>query len=93
MAVGSQQYTVGTTAVLIAASPVASAQGVVGVAAANVVINNTGAVAYLGGSNVTASNGLPVPTSASTFITVTLYPGDQLYAYCATSTVVSVLQT
>lgn len=92
MAVGSQQYTVTTTAVLIASAPPTTGSpgfGQVG----SVVVNNTGATVYLGGSNVSATNGLAVATSATTYFTIALFPGDNIYAICATSSVVSVLQT
>lgn len=92
MPVGSQQYTVGSTPVLIAAVPPAT--GFVGFQqTSSVVINNTGATVYLGGANVSTANGLAVATSATTYFTVALFPGDQLYAVCGTSSVVSVLQT
>lgn len=92
MAVGSNQYTVTSSPQLIASMPPAT--GSPGYQqTGSVVINNTGATVYLGGSNVSTTTGLAVATSATTYFTVPLFPGDNLYAVCGTSSVVSVLQT
>jgi len=91
MAVGSQQYTVATGPTLIASAPGDALPGGTPSPSAWVTVNNTGATAYLGGSNVSASNGMPMLTATTQ--SFALFPGDQLYAFCATSSVVSVLQT
>lgn len=94
MAVGSQQYSVTSgSAVLIASMPPAT--GSPGYQqTGSLVINNTGGVVYLGGSNVSSSNGLAVASSATTYFTIPLFPGDSVYAIAASTTsVVSVLQT
>jgi len=89
MAVGSQQYTVGTTAVLLAQVPNSSAPGPVG----NVLVaNGSGTAVLLGGAHVASGTGYSLATSSS--VNIPLYPGDALYAITASSTsTVSVLQT
>jgi hypothetical protein len=86
VAVGSKQYTV-TAAALVAAESSATASGPAG----SVYLSNTGATVYLGGPNVSATTGAPLASGATA--TLFLFPGDELYAFCATSTVLSVLQT
>lgn len=82
----SQQYTV-TAAVPIASAPAGVANTPVG----QVYLSNGAAVLYLGGPNVTAINGAPVAANAT--MNIYLWPGDVLYAFCATSSVIGVLQT
>jgi hypothetical protein len=89
--VGSQQFSVTSTRSVIAQTPAGSATGPAGVV---LVANTTGSAvtAYLGGDNVSSSNGYPLAQNAST--TVYLWPGDALYAATASSTAtLSVLQS
>lgn len=90
MAVGSNQYTVSTAAVLVAAVP--ASQGSSG-AVSSVYLANTGAVTvYLGGVNVSSSNGAAVAANGT--LTLSLFSGDQLYAVTASSSsTLTVLQT
>jgi hypothetical protein len=90
MAVGGQSSSVtSSTAVLLAAVPTSSFTGPVGSA---VISNGSGGTVQVSGQGVTTSTGYPL--AASTTITVTLYPGDAVYAIAASTTsVVSVLQT
>lgn len=85
--VGSKQYTVTSTPVLIASSPARSGTG----PAASVFMSNTGATVYLGGVGVTSSNGVALVTTGT--LSLFLFPGDDLYAVCGSSSVLSVLQT
>jgi hypothetical protein len=89
MAVGSNQYTVGTAAVLLAQAPHTSASGPVG----NVLVaNGSGTAVLLGGANVASGTGYSLATSSSA--NIPLYSGDALYGITASSTsTVSVLQT
>lgn len=90
MTVGSSQQSVGSGApTLLASVPQTAAPG----PAASVFISNgSGAVVYLGGSNVSSTNGAAM--AVSTQITLTLFPGDALYAITASgSSTVSVVQT
>lgn len=86
--IGSQQYTVTTTA-----APIASFNGQ-GNSEATVWITNTSATpVYLGGANVTSSNGYPYTKQNEPFGLI-LHVGDVLYAVTASSTAtVGVLQT
>jgi len=86
---GAQQYTVATTPVLIASAPATVTNGPSGW----FYLSNTGATVYLAGSsaNATATTGAAVVTTGT--FTGFLFPGDQIWAFCATSTVVTVLQT
>jgi len=90
MSVGSAQYAVSTSAVLIASAPAGPSAGPVG--AVWVLPDVTNDI-YLGGSNVTTSNGLKVLHSTTPFGPVTLFAGDNLYAIAGSSSTVSVLQT
>jgi hypothetical protein len=89
MAVGSNQYTVGTAAVLLAQAPSGSASGPV----ANVLVaNGSGTAVLLGGARVASGTGYSLATSSS--VSIPLYSGDVLYGITASSTsTVSVLQT
>lgn len=91
MAVGSQQYAVTGTASVVAVAPEPALAGTAGQAVAQVVVT-TSADIYLGGSNVSASNGLKVQSTTAP-LPVLLFPGDTLYAVAATTATVSVLQT
>lgn len=93
MAVGSAQYTVTSTPQVIASMPASSTGSPGSLQVGSAVVNNTGATVYLGGANVSSANGLAVATSATTYFTIPLFPGDTVYAVCSTSSVVSVLQT
>jgi hypothetical protein len=90
MPAGGQSYSVtSATPVLLASAPPSSFQGPVGSA---VITNGAGGAVQLSGPGVTSSTGYPL--AASTTITVTLYPGDAIYAVAASTTsTVSVLQT
>lgn len=90
MSVGSQQYAVTGTASVIASVPPLT--GSVGGGQVGAVIVTTSANVFLGGANVTSTNGLGI-TSTSAPLTVPLFPGDVLYAVAATTATVSVLQT
>jgi hypothetical protein len=92
MTVGSQQYSITSTRSVIAQAPAGTAMG--GPAGAVLVANTTGSAvtAYLGGDNVSSSNGYALAQNAT--VSITLYPGDVLYAITASSTAtLSVLQT
>ncbi len=91
MAVGSQQYAVTGTASAVAAAPGESLPGAAGPAVAQVTVT-TSADIYLGGANVSSTNGLKV-SSTTAPLPVLLFPGDVLYAVAATTATVSVLQT
>jgi hypothetical protein len=89
MTVSSQQFTVGTTAVVLAQAPTSAGSGPVATA---LIANGSGTAVLLGGAHVGSGNGYSLATS--TVITVTLYSGDVLYGITASSTsTVSVLQT
>lgn len=90
MAVGGQSVSVtSATAVPLAAVPASAFTGPVGAA---VISNGSGGTVQLSGQGVTTTTGYPL--AASTTITVTLYPGDAIYAIAASTTsTVSVLQT
>jgi hypothetical protein len=92
MAVGSQQYAVTGTASIIAAGPGDALPGTSQPLASASVTVTTTANAFLGGSNVTSANGLPI-TSAMAPLTIPLFPGDVLYAVASTTATVNVLQT
>jgi len=58
-------------------------------------LSNSGSnVVYVGGSNVTSSNGAAIAATSGT-LTVQLFAGDQLYAVCASAqtSTLTVLQT
>jgi len=84
MSLGSQQYTVSTTAVAIANT----------YNDGNVWIVNGGTASiYLGAANVSSSNGLLLAKQDAP-LNVTLHNGDVVYAITASGTAtVSVLQT
>jgi hypothetical protein len=73
----SQQYAIGATAVPIASAP-AEANVVPGPTAWFSLSNGSGGSIYLGGANVSSSNGYPM--ALSTALTGYLFPGDVLYA-------------
>lgn len=91
MAVGSQQYAVTGTASIIASAPGDALPGAAGGPVAQVVVATTADI-FLGGSNVSSSNGLKVSSTTAPF-PITLFPGDILYAVASTTATVSVLQT
>lgn len=77
MAVKSAQVSVGTTAVLLVK---ADHDGT------RVTLHNkTGTVSYIGGSDVTSTNGLGIDSGAGP-VHFLLQPGDALYAITASST-------
>jgi len=89
--VGSQQYTVTTAAVAIASAPAGPTAGPAG---ALLAANTTGSAVtvYLGGPNVSSSNGFPLAQNAS--ISTYLFGGDTVYAITASgSATLAVLQT
>jgi len=90
MAVGSGQVAVTSTPTVIASAPPGSQ---VGPAAAVWLLPDAAADVYLGGSNVSSSNGLKLLHSTTLFGPITLFRGDVLYAVTATTATVSVLQT
>lgn len=91
MAVGSQQYAVTGTASVIASAPGGTLPGAGVGPSASLVVTTTADI-YLGGSNVSSTNGLKVSSTTAPF-PIPLYPGDVLYAVAATTATVSVLQT
>jgi len=91
MAVGSQQYSVSTTAVLIGSVPASPQPGPVG---ALLVLADATTDAYVGGVGVTSTNGMKVTHAVSAPVPITLYPGDAVYAITASGTAtLGVLQT
>lgn len=91
MAVGSAQYTITSTASVIASAPAGPFTGPVG---AVVILPDATTDVYLGGSNVSSTNGLKAAHGTALVAPITLFPGDVLYAVVATGTAtVSVLQT
>lgn len=52
-------------------------------------ISNGAAVLWLGASNVDATHGASV--AASTIVKLDLNPGETVYGFCATSTVVGII--
>lgn len=91
MPVGSGQIAVTSAApVLLASAPQSGATGPVG---SVFISNGTGAAVFLGGANVTSSTGATL--AVSTAITLSLFPGDAIYAItaAATSSTVGVIQT
>jgi hypothetical protein len=93
VAVGSQQYALTSTASVIASAPGDALPGGTPVASAQVTIGIPTANIYLGGVNVSSTNGLLVASTNTVPFSVNLYPGDVLYAVTATTATVSVLQT
>jgi hypothetical protein len=87
VAVGSARYTVTSTAQVVGAGASGSGQG----PSASAYMSNSGAIVYLGGAGVTTGNGVALADGAS--LTLWLFPGDRLYAVCATTSTLSVLQT
>lgn len=91
MPVGSAQVPVTSSApVLLASAPQSAAPG----PAASVYLSNgSGAAVFLGGAAVTSATGASLAANAA--ITLTLFPGDSLYAItaAATSSTVGVIQT
>jgi hypothetical protein len=91
MTVGSQQYSVSTTAVLIGSAPASSQVGPVG---ALLVLADATVDAYVGGANVSSTNGMKVTHAVTAPVPITLYPGDTVYAITASGTAtLGVLQT
>jgi hypothetical protein len=85
----SAQYTIGTSATLIAS---AAQVAVAGPGGWWYLTNGSGGAIYLGGPNVSSTNGAQV--AASTTLSGYLFAGDALYAVTATGTsTVGVLQT
>lgn len=91
MAVGSQQYAVSTSAVLIGSAPASAHVGPVG---ALLVLADATTDAYVGGANVSSTNGLKITHAVTAPVPITLFPGDSVYAVTASSTAtLGVLQT
>ncbi len=85
----SAQYAVGTAPTLLAAAPAGVTAGPVGW---SYLSNGSGGTVYLGGPNVTSSNGAPL--AASTTLPAFLFAGDSVYGCTASGTsTVGVLQT
>lgn len=85
---GSDQVTVGTSPVLLAAAPAASVPGPIGWF---YIVNGSSAL-YLGGPNVSSTNGAQVAASGT--LSGWLFSGDALYGVLATgSETVGVLTT
>lgn len=84
---GSQQFTVTTTPQVIAAAPAGTTIMPVGW----FYLANGAAAIYLGGSGVSATTGALVAINGT--FTGFLFPGDQIWAYCATTSTVTILQT
>ena len=82
---GSLQYTVASSAVPIASAPAASAPGPVGW----FYIANGAAAIFIGGPGVTTGTGAQIAANGT--LSGFLFPGDQLYAICGTSSTVGVL--
>lgn len=78
MAVVSQQKTLSTTASIIAAAGSSMADKV------TCVVKKPSALIYIGGSDVTTTNGMPVDTTDA--IALDLGPGDILYAIASAAT-------
>jgi len=88
--VGSGQVTVGTQAVLLASTPVSTVPGQIG---AVLLYPDASVDAFLGGSNVTSSNGLKLKSGGTVPVLVPLFAGDALYGIVASgSATVGVLQ-
>ena len=86
---GAQQYTVTAAALIASAPPSVNTTGPVGW----FYIANGAAVVYLGGSaaNATATTGASVAINGT--FSGFLFPGDQIWAFCATTSVVTILLT
>jgi hypothetical protein len=86
---GSAQYAVTTSAQIVASAPAGAGALPVGKAYFS---NGTGAAVFLGGANVTTTNGYQM--AVSTAFAADLYPGDVIWAVVAsTGSTLSVLQT
>lgn len=91
MGLGSAQVTVGTQAVLLASVPANTVPGVVGYV---LLLADATVDAYIGGVNVSTTNGLKLTHAVTTPVTVPLSPGEALYGIVASSTAtIGVLQT
>lgn len=90
MAVGSQQYAITTTASIIASVPAGPFTGPVG---AVVIYPDATNEVYVGGANVSATNGLKILHGTAIGPVIPLFPGDVLYAVTASTATVGVLQT
>jgi hypothetical protein len=92
---GSQQYSVtSTTAVLLASAPGSGSPNTInpGPVGWFYLANSSAGSVYVGGSNVTTSNGALVAASGT--FTGFLFTGDAIYAIASSTTsTVSVLQT
>ncbi len=94
---GSQQYSVTSGAAVLLASapgstvPNATLPGPLGQA---YIANGSGGTIYLGGSNVSTSNGIALAASTTLPSPLFLFSGDAIYAIASSTTsTVSVLQT
>jgi hypothetical protein len=71
---GSDQYAIGSTAVLIAAAPAAIVPGPVGWFS---VANGSGGSVWIGGPDVGSGNGYSIAASGT--FSAFLFPGDAVY--------------
>lgn len=81
MPVGSAQVSVGTGATLLASVPASTVPGQVG---AVLLFADATKEVYLGGANVSTTNGLTLTHGLTAPFVVPLFPGDVLYG-CVSS--------
>lgn len=84
MAVASVSVTVATTATLLSGTDPGDSQGAANGQSVTVRVPSGGATVYLGGSNVSTSNGFPLAATES--FSMDCLPGDALYGVVAAST-------
>lgn len=93
MAVGSNQVSVGTSATLLASVPAGAGGGSPAQSGAVLLYPDATTDVFLGGANVSTTNGLKLKAAGTVPVTVPLFAGDVLYGIVATGTAtVGVLQ-